>query len=147
MRNRFRTTSIHLNTTTVEPRLTDTWLLRTVCFVPGKALRYIFSKFNPLNMDTFYAPSQGLIIPLLWSVIRQIRSVIGQTLHPKLKRTKCKRFKLFPRYFTFYKFDRNLQSRTFSTVFSKFVGQSPWIMIKALFDMRDKCWAWALGMK
>ena len=30
----------------------DTSLLRTVCFVPGEKSPYIFSKFNPLNMDT-----------------------------------------------------------------------------------------------
>ena len=37
------------------PLNTDTSLLRTVCFVPGES-PYIFSKFNPLNMDTFYGP-------------------------------------------------------------------------------------------
>ena len=32
----------------------DTSLLQTVCFVPGERqpLSYIFSKFNPVNMDT-----------------------------------------------------------------------------------------------
>ena len=31
---------------------TDTLLLQTVCFVPGKRKPYIFSKFKPLNTDT-----------------------------------------------------------------------------------------------
>ena len=39
------------NAGTVEPRFTDTSLLRTISFVPGES-PYIFSKFNPLNTDT-----------------------------------------------------------------------------------------------
>ena len=41
------------NAGTVEPRFTDTSLLRTISFVPGKS-PYIFSKFNPLNTDTLF---------------------------------------------------------------------------------------------
>ena len=42
------------NAGTVEPRFTDTSLLRTISFVPGES-PYIFSKFNPLNTDTRFS--------------------------------------------------------------------------------------------
>ena len=53
---------------TVEPPLMDTRLMRTPHYYRqfalslGKALPYIFSKFNPLNTDTFYGPSVSILI-------------------------------------------------------------------------------------
>ena len=48
-----------VNSSIVKPRFTDTYtdisLSHTVWFVAGKVSPYIFSKFNPLNTDTFYA--------------------------------------------------------------------------------------------
>ena len=57
------------NAGTVEPRFTDTSLLRTIFIVPGKS-PYIFSKFYPLNTDTplmrttdtCFLPNQQIII-------------------------------------------------------------------------------------
>ena len=44
------------------PLNTDTPLLRTVFLVPSP---YISSKFNPLNMDTFYCPRR-VRIKVVW---------------------------------------------------------------------------------
>ena len=48
-----------VNSSIVKPRFTDTYtdisLSHTVWFVTGKVSPYFFSKFNPLNTDTFYA--------------------------------------------------------------------------------------------
>ena len=48
---------------TVEPRFTytDTTLLRTVFFVPGKSPG-IFSKLNPLYTETYFLPNQKILI-------------------------------------------------------------------------------------